>query len=225
MHILVVEDDAGTARFLSKGLSEEGFVPDVVNDGEDGLFMATRTTYDLVILDVMLPGKNGYEILKEIRRKKIDTPVLFLTARDRKSDIVHGLELGADDYLVKPFSFAELMARIRAVTRRGAAIQPTQEVVIGDLVMDRLKREVHRGGKRIDLTVKEYQLLEYMMRSPGQVLTRTMILEQVWDYNFDTQSNIIDVHINRLRAKVDKGFEKQLVRTVRGVGYVIEAVA
>ncbi|BBO91711.1 heavy metal response regulator transcription factor [Desulfosarcina ovata] len=225
MHVLVVEDDGGTRRFLEKGLKEAGFAVDAVATGEDGLYMAIHTLYDLIILDVMLPGPDGYEVLAALRNRRIETPVLFLTAKDRKSDIVHGLELGADDYLVKPFSFAELLARIRAVARRGQATSPDQEIVIGDLVLDRLKREVHRAGKKIELTAKEFQLLEYMMRNPGYVLTRTMILEQVWGYNFDTQSNIIDVHINRLRAKVDKGFGKKMLRTIRGMGYVIETAA
>ncbi len=223
MHVLIVEDDTGTARFIKKGLAEEGFVSDVVHGGEDGLYMATHLQYDLIVLDVMLPEISGFEIVKVIRQKKIATPVLFLTAKDAKEDIVRGLEYGADDYLVKPFSFAELLARIRAVTRRGQTLSPSESLIVGDLVLDRVRREAYRSGQIIELTVKEYQLLEYMLRNKEQILTRTMILEQVWDYSFDTQSNIIDVHINRLRSKVDKGFAKKLIHTIRGVGYVIKA--
>jgi len=222
MRILVVEDDKGTARFIQKGLSEEGFMTDVVPGGEEGMFMATTEIYDLIILDVMLPEINGFEILRAIRQKGVSTPVLFLTAKDEKEDIIHGLDLGADDYLVKPFAFAELLARIRAVLRRGQTSDQMQKLTIGDLVLDRVTRQAQREDKIIELTAKEFQLLEYMMRNAGQILTKTMILDRVWGYDFDTQSNIIEVHVNRLRAKVDKGFSKKLIHTVRGVGYVIK---
>jgi len=222
MRILVVEDDKGTARFIKKGLSEEGFIADTVSEGDEGLFMATTDTYDLIILDVLLPEINGFEVLKGIRKKGVSTPVLFLTAKDEKEDIIHGLDLGADDYLVKPFAFAELLARIRAVLRRGQKSDQMQKLTIDNLVLDRFKRQAQRDNEMIELTAKEFQLLEYMMRNVGQILTKTMILERVWGYDFDTQSNIIEVHMNRLRAKVDKGFGTNLIHTVRGVGYVIK---
>ncbi|RZB36733.1 MAG: hypothetical protein SRB2_01812 [Desulfobacteraceae bacterium Eth-SRB2] len=222
MRILVVEDDKGAARFIQKGLSEEGFMTDVVSGGEEGLFMAMSEIYDLIILDVMLPEVNGFEVLRAIRQKGVSTPVLFLTAKDEKEDIIHGLDLGADDYLVKPFAFAELLARIRAVLRRGQTSDQMQKLIIGDLVLDRVTRQALRNDKIIELTAKEFQLLEYMMRNAGQILTKTMILDRVWGYDFDTQSNIIEVHVNRLRTKVDKGFSTKLIHTVRGVGYVIK---
>jgi len=222
MRILVLEDDKGTARFIKKGLSEEGFMADVVSGGEEGLFMATTEIYDLIILDVMLPEINGFEVLRAIRQKGVSTPVLFLTAKDDKEDIIHGLDLGADDYLVKPFAFAELLARIRAVLRRGQTSDQMQKLIIADLVLDRVTRQARRNDKIIELTAKEFQLLEYMMRNAGQILTKTMILDRVWGYDFDTQSNIIEVHVNRLRAKVDKDFSTKLIHTVRGVGYVIK---
>ncbi|RLB80130.1 MAG: DNA-binding response regulator [Deltaproteobacteria bacterium] len=222
MRILIVEDDKGTARFIKKGLSEEGFMVDVVSGGEEGLFMATTEIYDLIILDVMLPEISGFEVISDIRQKGVSTPVLFLTAKDEKEDIIHGLDLGADDYLVKPFAFAELMARIRAVLRRGQISDQTQKLIIGDLVLDRVTRQARRDDKIIELTAKEFQLLEYMMRNTGHILTKTMILDRVWGYDFDTQSNIIEVHVNRLRAKVDKDFSTKLIHTVRGVGYVIK---
>ncbi|MBW2574435.1 MAG: response regulator transcription factor [Deltaproteobacteria bacterium] len=222
MRILVVEDDKGTARFIKKGLSEEGFMADAVSGGEEGLFMATTEIYDLIILDVMLPEINGFEVLKAIRQKGVSTPVLFLTAKDEKEDIIHGLDLGADDYLVKPFAFAELLARVRAVLRRGQTSDQMQKLIIADLVLDRVTRKARRNDKIIELTAKEFQLLEYMMRNTGQILTKTMILDRVWGYDFDTQSNIIEVHVNRLRAKVDKDFSTKLIHTVRGVGYVIK---
>ena len=222
MRILVVEDDKGTARFIKKGLSEEGFMADAISGGEEGLFMATTEIYDLIILDVMLPEINGFEVLRAIRQKGVSTPVLFLTAKDEKEDIIHGLDLGADDYLVKPFAFAELLARIRAVLRRGQTSDQMQKLIIADLVLDRVTRQARRNDKVIELTAKEFQLLEYMMRNAGQILTKTMILDRVWGYDFDTQSNIIEVHVNRLRAKVDKDFSTKLIHTVRGVGYVIK---
>ncbi|MGD9244673.1 MAG: response regulator transcription factor, partial [Desulfobacterales bacterium] len=188
MRILVVEDDKGTARFIKKGLSEEGFITDVVSGGEEGLFMATTGIYDLIILDVMLPEINGFEVLRGIKQKGVSTPILFLTAKDTKEDIIYGLDLGADDYLVKPFAFAELLARIRAVLRRGQTSDPMQKLRVGDLVLDRVTRQACRGDKIFELTAKEFQLLEYMMRNKGQILTKTMILDRVWGYDFDTQS-------------------------------------
>jgi len=223
MHILLVEDDRSTARFIKKGLSEKGYTVEAVFDGDEGLHQATNGSYDLVILDVMLPELNGFEVLKGMRKHGIVTPVLFLTARDDTADVVHGLELGADDYLVKPFSFSELLARIKAVMRRGEKDAASSRLTVADLALNLLSRTAERGGRVIELSGREFSLLEYMMRNAGQVLTRTMILEQVWGYDFDTASNIIDVHINRLRAKIDRDHEVKLIRTIKGVGYVLKA--
>lgn len=220
MRILLVEDDTGASRFIRKGLIEEGFVVDAVFDGEEGLHLARTQSYDLVVLDVMLPELSGFEVLRRMRRAAVNTPVIFLTARDDQQDIVHGLELGADDYLVKPFAFAELLARIRAVTRRGQKDQFMATLSGGGLTLNLVSRTADRDGQSVDLSAKEFLLLEYLMKNAGHVLTRTMILEKVWGYDFDTGSNIIDVHINRLRAKVDKGFPSRLIHTVKGVGYV-----
>jgi len=185
--------------------------------------MATAQTYDCIILDIMLPEMNGFEVLKGLRKHGIVTPVIFLTARDDKSDVVHGLELGADDYLIKPFSFAELAARVKAVLRRGQKEMESSRLAVADLSLNLLSRSAERGGQSIELSGKEFSLLEYLMRNAGQILTRTMILEHVWGYDFDTASNIIDVHINRLRAKIDKDSDIKLIKTIKGVGYVIRA--
>ena len=222
MRILIVEDDKGVSRFIKKGLSEEGFGVDAVFDGEEGLYMASTDVYDLIILDIMLPALNGFEILKGIRKKGVSAPVLFLTAKGEKEDIVHGLGLGADDYLVKPFAFAELLARIKAVLRRGQKDVEMSRLCVGDLTLNLIDRTVLRSGKNIELAAKEFALLEYLMRNTGQALTRTMILDKVWGYDFDTSSNIIDVHINRLRNKIDKGFESGLIHTIKGVGYALK---
>jgi len=222
MRILIVEDDKGVSRFIKKGLSEEGFGVDAVFDGEEGLYMASTDVYDLIILDIMLPELNGFEILKGIRKKGVSAPVLFLTAKGEKEDIVHGLGLGADDYLVKPFAFAELLARIKAVLRRGQKDVEMSKLCVGDLTLNLIDRTVSRSGNNIELATKEFALLEYLMRNPGQALTRTMILDKVWGYDFDTSSNIIDVHINRLRNKIDKGFDSTLIHTIKGVGYALK---
>lgn len=222
MRILLVEDDKGASRFIKKGLGEHGFSVDVVFDGEEGLHLATTQTYELIILDVMLPEMSGFEVLKGIRKKGQLTPVIFLTAKDEQENIVHGLELGADDYLVKPFAFAELLARIKAVLRRGQRDQEMTRLQVDNLTLDLLERKAGRNGEAIELSLKEFQLLEYLMKNAGQVLTRTMILEHVWGYDFDTSSNIIDVHINRLRSKIDKDFERKLIHTIKGVGYVLK---
>ena len=208
---------------LKRDSTEEGFVVETVFDGEEGLFMATQQQFDLIILDIMLPEMNGYEVIKGIRAKGVTTPVIFLTAKDQQEDLIHGFDLGADDYLVKPFAFAELLARIRAVLRRGQKETDLLKISINDLCLNRISRSAERGGKLIELSAKEYLLLEYLMLNAGHVLTRTMILEHVWGYNFDTSSNIIDVHINRVRAKVDKGFPAKLIHTIKGVGYVLKA--
>ena len=222
MRILLVEDDKGVSRFIKKGLKEKGYVVDVAFDGEEGLYLATSQSYDLIILDILLPEINGHEVLKGTRGKGVITPVIFLTAKDEKEDIVQGLELGADDYLVKPFSFAELLARIKAVLRRGQKDMKVSGLTVGDLTLDLINRTAHRNEKYIELSGKEFLLLEYLMGNAGQILTRTMILENVWGYNFDTSSNIIDVHINHLRMKVDKDFHPKLIHTIKGVGYVIK---
>jgi heavy metal response regulator len=222
MRILIVEDDKGVSRFIKKGLSEEGFGVDAVFDGEEGLYLASTEAYDLIILDIMLPELNGFEIIKGIRKKGVSVPVLFLTAKNEKEDIVHGLDLGADDYLVKPFAFAELLARIKAVLRRGQKDVEMSRLCVGDLTLNLIDRTVLRSGKNIELAAKEFALLEYLMRNAGQALTRTMILDKIWGYDFDTSSNIIDVHINKLRSKIDKGFDSRLIHTLKGVGYVVK---
>ncbi|MHB1358909.1 MAG: heavy metal response regulator transcription factor [Rhodocyclaceae bacterium] len=223
MKILVVEDEAKTGAYLRQGLSEAGFVVDLVVNGFDGLHMALNESYALIILDVMLPGIDGWQILQGVRRAGKETPVLFLTALDPVEDRVKGLELGADDYLVKPFAFSELLARVRTLLRRGAKAKEAEQLRVADLELDLLRRRVSRAGTRIDLTVKEFALLELLMRRQGEVLPRSLIASQVWDMNFDSDTNVIEVAIKRLRQKVDEGFEPKLIQTVRGMGYVLEA--
>ena len=223
MRILIVEDEPKTAAYARKGLTEHGFVVDVAENGVDGRHLALSSEYDLVVLDVMLPGVDGWTVLRDLREKK-PTPVLFLTARDGVADRVKGLELGADDYLVKPFAFSELLARVRSVLRRGGK-PPVERLSVGDLAIDPRKRRVSRGGKKIDLTAKEYALLDCLVRNCGEVMSRTLIAEQVWDMNFDSDTNVVDVAMRRLRAKVDDPFDVKLIRTVRGVGYTIEEPA
>ena len=222
MKILLVEDDKGIVRFVKKGLVENAFSVDVAFDGEDGLFLATHRNYELIILDIMLPKMDGIEILKRVRGMRIQTPVIFLTVRDSESDIVQGLNLGADDYITKPFSFNELLARIRALLRREKSSGFSPKLQVADLILDLDKHRVLRGNTRIELTPKEYALLELFMRHPGQIITRTMISEKVWDYHFDSGTNVIDVHVSHLRNKIDKDFEPKLLHTVKGVGYVLE---
>jgi two-component system copper resistance phosphate regulon response regulator CusR len=220
VRVLVIEDEPGVAAFVRQGLREAGFAVDLASNGDDGGHLACAEPYDLIVLDLMLPGRDGFSILGELRRKNITTPVICLTARDAVEDRVKGLDLGADDYLAKPFSFSELLARIRAILRRGAALA-SNPIMIGDLSIDVVGRQVYRAGRRIDLSAREYALLEFLARHAGQVLSRTMILEKVWDMNQDPLTNVVDVHINRLRKKVDYGFAKPLVHTIRGVGYVL----
>jgi two-component system copper resistance phosphate regulon response regulator CusR len=219
--ILIIEDEAKTAAYLQKGLSEEGFVADTAATGDEGYKLASGNPYDLIILDVMLPGRDGWSIMENLRKDGKQTPVLFLTARDTVQDRVRGLELGADDYLVKPFAFSELLARVRSVLRRGPNRQPGP-LKLGDLEIDLAAHRVSRAGKRLELTPKEFALLSLLARRSGEVLSRTLIAEQIWDMNFDSDSNVVDVHVRRLRMKVDDAFEHKLIHTVRGVGYVLE---
>jgi len=220
MKILVVEDEQRVAQFIQKGLKEEGHAVDCAYDGEEGGFLAEVNEYDLIILDLMLPKKNGLTVCSEIRERGVSTPVLMLTARDAVQDKVRGLDAGADDYLTKPFVFDELLARVRALLRRGSESKaPILKII--DLELDPMSRRVTRGGKAIRLTTKEYALLEYMMRNPDRVLSRTRIGEHVWDMNFDPESNVIDVYVSHLRNKVDKGFDVSLIHTLRGQGYML----
>ncbi len=221
MHILIVEDDRKTAVYLHKGLTENSFVVDLADKGEDGLHLARTSEYDLIILDVMLPERDGWSILSQIRQSGKQTPVLFLTARDSVRDRVKGLELGADDYLVKPFAFSELLARIRSILRRGPTRQ-SEILHVADMEIDLLRHKATRGNLHIDLTSKEFLLLSLLVRRAGEVLSRTLISEQVWDMNFDSDSNVVEVAVRRLRRKVDDPFAKKLIHTVRGVGYVLE---
>lgn len=220
MRILVVEDDRNAAEFLQKGLREAGHVVTHVGDGRDGLFLATTETFDAIVLDRMLPKVNGLSILRTLRESEVNTPVLILSALGEVDDRVEGLRAGGDDYLVKPFAIAELLARLDALQRRQAGAAATETTLrVADLEMDLLKRSVRRGGQRIDLQPKEFQLLEYLLRRTDQVVTRTMLLEGVWDYHFDPKTNVIDVHMSNLRSKVDKGASTPLIHTVRGAGY------
>jgi two-component system copper resistance phosphate regulon response regulator CusR len=221
MKLLVVEDEPKTAAYLRKGLAENGFVVDVAGEGDDGLHLARTGGYDIVILDVLLPGRDGWSVLTELRRAGVTTPVLFLTARDAVPDRVKGLELGADDYLVKPFAFSELLARVRTLLRRGPARLP-ELVQVADLEIDLVRHRATRAGRRLDLTPKEFALLSLLARRTGEVLSRTLIAEQVWDMNFDGGTNVVDVHVRRLRAKMDDPFPTKLIHTVRGAGYVLE---
>ncbi|EIC29855.1 MULTISPECIES: heavy metal response regulator transcription factor [Methylococcaceae] len=221
MRILIVEDEKKTAAYLQKGLSEHGFVVDSCHDGEEGLLLAATVEYDLIILDVMVPLRDGWSVLAELRRRGRKTPVLYLSARDTLDDRVKGLELGADDYLVKPFAFVELLARIRSILRRGP-VRQAEHLQLADLSLDPIRHKAYRGGQALDLTPKEFTLLALFMNRPGEVLSRTLIAEQVWDVRFDCDSNIIDVAIRRLRQKIDDPFPQKLLHTVRGIGYVLE---
>jgi len=220
--ILIVEDEPKTGEYLRQGLAEAGFSVDLARDGVDGLHCALQGVYDLLVLDVMLPGLNGWQVLEALRHKGLQMPVLFLTARDQVEDRVKGLELGADDYLVKPFSFAELLARVRTILRRGRSGVESTTLRVADLELDLLRRRASRAGRRIDLTAKELGLLELLMRRQGEVLPRSLIASQVWDMNFDSDTNVIEVAVRRLRSKIDDGQEVKLIQTVRGMGYVLE---
>jgi len=220
MRILVVEDDKKVASFVEQGLREDGYSVDVAHDGREGSLKAHVNDYDLVILDVMLPGKTGYEILTGLRREGASVPILMLTARDAAEDIVRGLDAGADDYLTKPFSFDVLLARVRALIRRGGA-QRLEGLRYEDVEMDRIQHTAHRDGRNLKLTAKEFQLLEYFLLHPEEVVRRTHLLEKVWDLHFDPMSNVVDVHVAKLRQKLRKGGKPPLIHTVRGVGYVL----
>jgi two-component system, OmpR family, response regulator len=223
MKLLVIEDDREAAAYIAKGLSESGYVVDCAADGREGLFMATSGAYDALIVDRMLPQMDGLALIAALRSAEIRTPVLILSALGAVDDRVKGLRAGGDDYLTKPFAFAELLARLEALLRRGAGSTATTKLKVGDLEMDLLARAVTRGSRELDLLPREFRLLEFLMRHAGQVVTRTMLLENVWDYHFDPQTNVIDVHISRLRQKIDKGFAKPLLHTVRGAGYQLRA--
>ncbi len=221
MRLLVIEDERKVASFVKKGLEEEHYAVDVAYDGEEGLYLAETNDYDLIVLDLMIPKLNGLEVLKRVRAKRNNVPILVLTARDSVEDKVKGLDAGCDDYLTKPFAFAELLARIRALLRREKA-EKEPVLRIADLRLSLVTHKVTRGEKEIELTSREYALLEYFMRNPSKVLTRTMISEHVWDYHFDSMTNVIDVYVNYLRKKIDKDFEPKLIHTIRGIGYIMK---
>ena len=222
MKILIVEDEQKTGDYLKQGLTESGFVSELAVNGVDGLHLALTGDFDLLVLDVMLPGLSGWQVLERLRQSGKDMPVLFLTARDQVEDRVKGLELGADDYLVKPFAFSELLARVRTLLRRGKSGLEANVLRAANLELDLMRRRITRAGSRIELTAKEFALLELLLRRQGEVLPRSMIASQVWDMNFDSDTNVIEVAIRRLRAKVDDPFEPKLIRTARGMGYVLE---
>jgi two-component system OmpR family response regulator len=221
MRVLVIEDDRETAHFLQKALKESGHGADTAGDGDTGLAMAREGGYDVLVIDCMLPARDGLSIIETLRSESIRTPVLILSALGSVDDRVKGLRAGGDDYLTKPYAFSELLARIEALARRTEPETQATRYVVGDLTLDRLSHKVTRGGETIPLQAREFRLLEYLMRHAGQVVTRTMLLEHVWDYHFDPQTNVIDVHVSRLRSKIDKGFPTPLLHTVRGAGYVV----
>jgi two-component system OmpR family response regulator len=223
MKVLIVEDDKNLSKLIAKRLKEEGYDVAQAYDAEEGLNYANYEDFDIIILDLMLPKMSGFYIIESLRNKKIKTPILVLSAKDSVEDKVKGLSLGADDYLTKPFSFPELLARIQALVRRSKDIDEISKLKYHDLVMDLLKKEVYRGNKKIDLTAKEYELLKYLMENAEKIVTRNMILANVFDIDFDIESNVVDVQIHRLRDKIDKGFDKKLIHTVRGFGYVLKA--
>ena len=221
MRILLIEDDKETVRYLVKALTESGHAADSAEDGEQGLALAREGLYDVLVVDRMLPERDGLSVVRTLRAEGVRTPVLFLSALGEVDDRVKGLKAGGDDYLTKPFALSELLARIEALVRRAQPEESEPRFVVADLVLDRLSRRVTRGGQPIVLQPREFRLLEYLMKNAGQIVTRTMLLEKVWDYHFDPQTNVIDVHISRLRSKIDKGFDKPLLNTVRGAGYMI----
>lgn len=222
MRVLLVEDDAKIAGFVVKGLREAGFAVDHATEGPDGLHLALQGHYDAAIVDIMLPGLDGIGMIEQVRRAKVNTPVLILSAKRSVDDRIRGLQSGGDDYLIKPFVFAELLARVNALIRRSSNSSEPTRLVFRDLVMDLVRREVVRSGSRIELQPREFSLLEYFLRNPERVLSKTMILESIWDYSFDPQTNVVDVLVSRLRSKVDKDFPEKLIHTVRGMGYVLK---
>jgi two-component system, OmpR family, response regulator len=222
MRVLLIEDDLKTASFISKGLTEAGFAVDHVTDGERGLQMASVEIYDAAIVDIMLPKMDGLTLIETLRQEKINTPVIILSAKRAVDDRVKGLQRGGDDYLTKPFAFAELLARVQGLIRRNSGVSEPTSLTFSELSMDLLSREVAREGEEIDLQPREFALLEYLMRNQGRVVSKTMIMEHVWNYNFDPQTNVVEARICRLRDKVDKGFGKKLIHTIRGVGYVLK---
>ena len=222
MRLLLIEDDVKIASFIIKGLKAEGFAVDHASDGENGLHLALTEPYDLAIIDIMLPQMDGFAIIAALRREKIHLPVIILSARGATEDKVKGLQLGSDDYLTKPFAFSELLARIQALLRRSSGVAEPTKLELGDLSMNLITREVVRRGRRIDLQPLEFSLLEYLLRNAGKVVSKTMIMEHVWDYHFDPQTNVVESRIYHLREKIDKGFETKLIHTVRGVGYVLK---
>jgi len=221
MRILIIEDEKKVASFIKKGLEEEYFVADIAGDGREGLKLAISEEYDIIIMDIMLPFMDGVTLIKEIRKREISTPVLMLTVNDSVKDKVEGLDAGADDYLTKPFAFEELIARLRALLRRNENSK-TSKLIVGDLVLDLQSHRVFRNNQEIILTPKEYSILEYLMRNSKKVISRTKLIEHVYDYHFDTETNIIDVYINKVRSKIDTNFEKPLIHTIRGIGYVLK---
>lgn len=222
MRLLFVEDDIKIAEYILKGLKEAGFAVDHAADGEDGLHLALNESYDAAIIDIMLPKLDGLSLIEKMRERKMHTPVIILSAKRSVDDRVKGLQAGGDDYLTKPFSFSELLARVQALIRRASRIAEPTSIAVGDLSIDLLTRDVVRGHVKIDLQPREFSLLEYLMRNVGKVISKTMILEHVWDYNFDPQTNVVDVLVSRLRSKVDRDFDEKIIHTVRGVGYVLK---
>lgn len=223
MRILVIEDDAKIASFIVKGLKQAGFAVDHANNGADGLHLAESAPYDAAVVDIMLPQLDGLTLVEELRRQRIATPVIILSAKRSVDDRVKGLQVGSDDYLTKPFAFSELLARVQALIRRTTGASEPTRLVVGDLTMDLLTREVTRSGQRLDLQSREFALLEYLMRNVGRPVSKTLILEHVWDYAFDPQTNVVDVLVSRLRNKVDRDFPEKMIQTMRGVGYVLKA--
>jgi heavy metal response regulator len=223
MRLLVVEDDKKIASFVSRGLKEAGYVVDIAERGDDAFQFALNNHYDVAIVDLMLPGLDGLSLIERLRAQKVKMPVIILSAKRSVDDRVKGLQVGGDDYLTKPFAFSELLARIQALVRRSSAMSEPTTLTHGDLTLDLLSREVTRGGRKIELQAREFALLEYLLRNAGRVVSKTMILEHVWDYNFDPKTNVIDVLVSRLRSKVDRDFDRKLIHTMRGFGYVLKA--
>jgi len=225
MRLLLVEDDLKIASFIVKGMKAEGYAVDHASDGQEGLHMAVTEPYDAAIIDVMLPKLDGLSLIERMRKEKVNTPVIILSAKGSVDDRVKGLQMGGDDYLPKPFAFSELLARVQALMRRSSGLSEPTRLTYGDLSMNLLTREVTRGGRRIELQRLEFSLLEYLMRNAGRVVSKTMIMEHVWDYNFDPQTNVVESRICRLRDKIDRGFDKKLIQTVRGVGYALKSAS